>query len=185
MGSGPSAQTVSTNQAITQQQLNLAQQQQTQSATDTAQRTALEQPLINKETALAGGDRNAALAASMPVISQISAGYKGAKEQINSSLPPGPGRDAALAQLETQKATGIAGAEASAVQQAPEILANVGQGVGAFSLQELGASLSGFSGAGNTNAGTGSLQTQQSQAKWGPIVGLAQAAGSAAGSFKP
>ncbi len=72
---------------------------------------------------------------------------------------------------------------ASQVQRAPEILANLGSGLGAFSLQELGAGLSGFSGASTSNMGAGKLGADQSKAKWEPIVGLAGAAGTAAGGI--
>ena len=196
-GGGPSNEQIKlqekqidTTSQLTQEQIDLARSQQAQAAQDTAERKALQQPLIDKETALASGDRSKALAAAMPTISTLSQGYNAAKEQIMSSLPPGPGRDSALANLETQKYTGIAGAQASQVQAAPEILANIGSGVGAFSLQELGAALSGFSGAtSSTNVGAGILnnEVQQQEAAKANQLGffgqLAGAAGTAAGGW--
>lgn len=180
-GGGPTESQVNAQNTLTSEQTELARQEREQSAKDTAQREKLTAPLVAKETALAAGDRTAATAAAMPTISKISAGYQGAKQQIMNNLPPGAARDTALANLETQKATGIAGAQAGMVENAPEVLANVGQGIGAFSIQELGAALSGFSGASTSNSSAANMEMQQSQAKWGPIVGLAQAAGSAVG----
>ena len=157
-----------------------------QSQEDRAQAKALEQPLINKETALSGGDRSAALAAAMPSISNITAGYAGAKESIFNTLPPGAARDTALANLETQKSVGTGTAIAGQVQQAPEILANIGSGLGAFSLQELGAGLSGYSGASNTQQAVLGAQAQQQAAKLGIAGDLVGAAGTAAGGiFSP
>lgn len=191
---GPSKDTINTQNQLTQAQINNANQQfqvsQDQLALareDRAKMEALQAPLIARETALATGDPKAALAASMPTISKLSAGYAGARESILNQVPPGAARDTALANLEIQKDTGIAGAQASAVQAAPEVLANIGSGQGAFSLQELGASLSGLSGstssfgsAGQANVQAGQLEAQRSAALWGPILGLAGIAGNLA-----
>ena len=148
-----------------------------------AQALALEQPLIAKEQALSTGNRSAALSAAMPAISQISSGYQGAKESIFNSVAPGAARDTALANLETQKAVGTGNAMSTAVQQAPEILANVGQGIGAFSLQEIGAGLSGYGGAANTQSQVLQAQTAQNAAKLGVLGDLTGAAGTAAGGI--
>ena len=151
----------------------------------------LQQPLIDRETALASGDRTKALSAAMPTISTLTAGYNAAKQQIMSSLPPGPGRDKALADLETQKYTGVASAQAQQVLSAPEMLANIASGLGAFSLQELGASLSGFSGASNSTAQGANIVNQQIQQQeaakanqLGFIGGLASTAGSLVSPIK-
>ena len=87
----------------------------------------LQAPLIKQETALASGSPTAALSAFMGTGggAQVSSGYAAAKSQIMNNVPPGAARDQALAQLETQKATAIGGGEASAVQQAPSVLANL------------------------------------------------------------
>ncbi len=178
---GPSQSTIDTQNRVTQSQLGLAQQQQGFSLEDRARALSLQQPLINQQTALASGDRNAAIAANMPVISQISAGYQGAHDSIFNNLRPGAGRDAALANLATQQYTAQGGAMAQSVQRAPEILANLGSGQGAFSLQELGASLSGYGGASTSNQASGMLQDKRQAAKWAPVMSLAGIAGAAAG----
>ncbi len=178
---GPSSSTLGTQQQLTQQQLALGQQQQQLSGEDRARGMALQAPLINQQTALAGGDRNAAVAAAMPQISQISAGYGAAKNSIFNQVGAGASRDAILADLETKKYTAQAGAQAQAVQNAPGILAGLGQQGLGYSLQELGAGLAGFGGASTSNQAVGQMQKAQSDAKWQPIVGLAGAAGSAVG----
>jgi Chaperone of endosialidase len=180
---GPSQSTLNTQNSIAQQQLDVAKQSQVQSQQDTEQRKALEAPLIAKETALATGDRTAAVSAAMPEISAIGSGINAAKQNIMNTLPPGAARDTALAQLQTQAAVAPQQAIAGQIQQAPEILANVGQGVGAFSIQELGASLSGFGGAATTNQSVLQAQTQQQAAKLGVAGELVGAAGTAAGGI--
>ena len=156
-------QQLNENTQVTQAQLDLQRQQFQQSQVDLAQRQALQQPLIAKEQALAGGDRNAALAAAMPSIMNLSQGYNASKESIMSSLPPGAARDQALAALDTQKYVGTGAALAGQVQQAPEVLANIGSGLGAFSLQEVGASLSGLQGASSSSLGGFGAVSQQEQ----------------------
>lgn len=83
----------------------------------------LMQSLISKPTALAGGE---AVSAAMPVISKLSAGWQGARQQILNTMPPGAARDRALADLTTQMFTNIGGALAQAVEEAPAILAGLG-----------------------------------------------------------
>ena len=180
-GSGSVDSAINTNNALTQQQLSLAQSENATSQANQATALQLEQPLIAKETALASGDKNAALSAAMPTISQISSGYAGAKESIFNTVAPGAARDTALANLQTQAAVQPATAMASAVDQAPSVLANVGQGIGAFSIQQLGAALSGYSGASTTNQTSLQSATQQQAAKLGVAGDLLGAAGTAAG----
>jgi hypothetical protein len=175
--------TLNTENSIAQQQLLLAQQEQALTSQDRAKMLQLEQPLINQETALASGDRSAALAAAMPSISKISGGYEGAKESIFNTVPPGAARDTALANLETQKGVGVGTAMSSQVQNAPGVLANIGQGLGAFSLQELGASLSGYGGAATTNKDVLQAQTAQQAAKLGVLGDLMHGPGSGMGGM--
>jgi len=143
----------------------------------------LQQPLIAQQTALASGDRSAALAAAMPTISTITSGFNASQEQIMNNIPPGPARDAALANLQTQRATTTANTEAGMINQAPTTLANIGSGVGAFGLQQLGAALSGYSGASQSEQAVMNVQEQQQAAKLGVIGeglgGLGTAAGGA------
>jgi hypothetical protein len=162
-GPGPSSN-ISQANAISGQQLGVASQaagQQSQLYNTFLQDI---QPLQAQQTALASGNRQAALSAAMPVISQLSTGFNAAKQQIMNNLPPGAARDAALAQLQTTSAGGIATAQANVVQNAPNVLASLGSNVGGMSLQELGATLSGLSGGAQTNLGAGQMAAEQQQA---------------------
>lgn len=186
MSAGPSGteqNAENTQIAASQQQIQLAEQQQQLSQQQYTEYQQDIQPLKSQLTALSSGDRSQALSAAMPVISQLSSGYDAAKQGILNSIPPGAARDNALAQLEIQKATTTSGTLASEIQQAPTTLANLGAGEGAFSLQQLGAALSGYSGA-STSAGAVASEENAAQAnKVGMISGLAGAAGSAAGGL--
>ena len=182
-GSGPTGQQVNLENSISQQQLSLGEQEEQQSQYQYQQMQTLEAPYIAQQSALATGSPSAALAATMPQISKISGGFNAAQEQIQDTVAPGAARDTALANLQVQKATTIGDTQASAVAAAPGNLASVGAGLGAFSLQQLGAALSGFGGASSANTSAGNMQLQQSQAKWQPIEALAQTAGSTAGSI--
>lgn len=163
-GPGGSTQAVSNT---SNEQTALAQQEQAQSTANQAETLSLEQPLISQQTALATGDRSTALSAAMPTISTITGGYSAAKEKINNTVAPGPARDAALANLETSRATSTANKEADLIQGAPSTLANLGSGIGAFSIQQLGAALSGYSGASQSEQSVMNVQQQQQDAKLG------------------
>lgn len=183
---GPSStqmQAENTQIAASQQQLQLGQEQQQLQSQQYQQYQQDIQPLTAKLTALSAGDRNQALAAAMPVISQVSGGYDAAKQSILNTVPPGAARDAALANLEVQKGTATGGALATQVQSAPEELANLGAGVGAFSLQQLGAALSGYGGANQAASGVAQEESAAQANKLGLISGLAGAAGTAAGGI--
>jgi hypothetical protein len=183
---GPSStETAAENEqiAVSQEQLATANQQSVLQSQNAAAALKLQQPAIDQETALATGDPKAVLAAAMPTISTLSAQFSAAQEAIENQIPPGPARDAALANLQTSKASTQAGTEAQLVQNAPGVLANIGSGLGAFSLQELGASLSGLSGA-NTSAGGIASEENASQANkvglLSSVVGAAGKVGAAA-----
>lgn len=191
---GPSKETIQTQQQLTQSQIgqanlqnSLALQSQANAQADREAKEKLQAPLIAKETALASGDSREILKASFPTISKISQGFESAKQGIMNNVPPGPARDKALADLEARKSAGIFGTQAELANEAPGILANIGSSEGAFSLQELGAALSGFSGATNafggassSNTSVANMQTAASQAFWAPILSLAGIAGSVA-----
>ena len=112
-GGGPTSSQVSLGNSIAQQELGVAQQAQATSQQQYNQAQALEAPLIAQETALASGDRTAALTAAAPTISQIAGGYKASQQSILDSVPAGAARDTALAQLATQADTGIGSAQAA------------------------------------------------------------------------
>ena len=179
MGQSNAQKQMTQSEISTQQQQNqIAQTAQAESEQDRARRVALEQPAIDKYTALASGDKTEALKASMPVLSQVSQGYAAAKQSIFNSLPPGASRDKAMADLETQKFTTTAGTQAQMVADAPDKLANIGAGLGSMSLQELGAALGANQGAATTASNVVGQQNEMKAQNLQLLGGLAGTAGS-------
>lgn len=195
-GGGPSSSQINTSNQLTQQQLGISQQeldlanrQDANSQATQAEAKAQMQPYIAQQTALATGDRTEALKASLPAISKLSGGYNAAKSSILDSIPPGAARDLAVARLAIDKNVGIAGAQASAVQQAPQALAAIGSGQEAFGLQQLGAALSGYGGAVNAGNSAANINYQaeeaQNAAKANQLGFIGGLAGSAASAVSP
>lgn len=183
---GPGAaynQAQATQQQVSQEQLGIAQQQNQLQGENYQRMLTLEQPYIQQQQALATGSPQAALQAVAPQVGTIASGFNAAKERIMNSVPAGPARDYALAQLPLQENTAQAGILGQAVAQAPQNLANVGAGFGGYSLQEVGASLSGLSGANTTSSAVAGEANQAKANQIGMWSGLAQAAGSAAGGL--
>jgi len=162
---------------------SIAGQSNQQEQQQYAESQALEAPLIAQETALASGNRSAAVSAAMPTISTLSQGYNASKQAIQDNLPPGAARDQALAQLSTQEYTGIAGAQAAQVQAAPGILAQLGSGSAGLSVQELGAALSGYGSSGQLQGQVASENNQSKANELGLFGGLLGAAGTAGGGL--
>lgn len=175
---GPSQSTINTQNALTQQQLATAQQQNALQTENYNRMLQLEQPSINLYQGLVGGDAQKSIQTAMPFISQISQGYNAAKQGILDQTPPGAARDLALSQLSTQKDVNTANFMTQNVLGAYDKLANMGSGFGSFSLQELGASLSGLSGASGSNQALGKMQAEASP--WNTIGSLV---GDAMGMF--
>lgn len=184
MGGGPSNSNYNAQQQVQTQQMQISAEQQQAQREDKAKADALMQPAIDKNKALATGDRNAALEASMPTISKLSAGFEASKQSIFNSVAPGAARDKALADLEVNRAVTTGGAQAAAVDAAPDKLANIGAGIGSFSLQELGAALSGLQGAGQTSNDIISGKNASKANSMSIFSSLAGVAGSAAGNPK-
>jgi hypothetical protein len=130
-------------------------------------------PYLAQQTALASGNRNAATAAAMPTITQLTGGFNAAQAQIMNNMPAGAGRDSALATLAAQRATTTGGAEASAVQQAPQNLFSAGSAIQNMSLQQLGAALAGYQGASSANQAAAQMQAAKSSALWTPFMNIA------------
>lgn len=181
MGSGGINKSIAKGQGITDQQLGIAGGANTRAAEQYEQYKRLTAPLITQQTALASGDRAAATEAAMPVISQLAGGYEGAKQGVLNQTPAGAGRDRALADLMTKTYSGIGGAQAAMVQQAPQVLAGLGGQSGQMSLQQLGAALGGLQGGAQSNQQILQSQVQQRAATLNFFGQLASAAGGVAG----
>ena len=175
MGGGPSSGTIKAEQAAGTGQSQIAATSQAEAAQQYAQYQALTGPAVVKYSALAGvqpppgtpgagtydysqGARGAALQAAEPVIGPLQQAYQMQQTQLLNSMPPGAARDAALQNLQLQQYTGTATALANMTNQAPDILANIGAGMGAMSLNQVSQALSGYGGAANTFQNVAQMQ---------------------------
>lgn len=164
-------------------QTAIAQQQNYNSEADRAARDKAQAPAIGLYTALTSGDPHAALTAASPLIAPISQGYQAAKDSIFNNIAPGAGRDAALANLNIQKNAATSGIFASQTAGAYDKLANIGSGLGAFSLQDIGASLNAFGGATKSNDSVMQAQAANKASTMG-FLGQLAGAGGAVGAAK-
>lgn len=176
-------------QAISQEQLDLERQQVAQSGEDRAQRNALQAPAIDFNKALSSGDPAAIMKALAPSLAGFSQARNTAREGIFESLRPGAARDISLAQNDIGNANQIAGLRAQKVLEAPDKLANIGSGLGSFSLQELGAGISagqtGISALGGASNSNQAVLSAQEQAKASTLGFLGNVVGAGAGLFSP
>jgi hypothetical protein len=141
-------------------------------------------PAASFYQSIAGGNKAANTAASAPAIANITQGAQSAQENIYSQVPAGPAQQLALAENQMGKSQQIASTQNQTYQGALQSLASIGSGLGSFSLQELGASLSGAGGAAATGQGVLNTQTQQKASTLNALGSLAGAGGSALqGSF--
>lgn len=178
--SGPSKQ-------LQQQQIDsanksdaLAQQQFTSSQADKARMDTLQQPAIDYNKALASGDKTAIMKAAAQPIGQITRANNTANANILNTLPPGAARDVALAQQTREAPSQIAQFVNSQTLAAPDKLANIGSGIGAFSLQELGGGLRANEDA---TSGRNQVLNQQAQGKAATLGFLGSLAGAGAGAY--
>lgn len=175
---GPSKSTINTQNQLTQEQIQIAQQQNKLQEANYNRMNTLEAPAISYYSGLTGGDASQSLQAAMPFISQISQSFQGTKDNLMSSMPPGAARDLALSNLTQQKDISTANFMTEQVLSAYDKLANMGSGLGSFSLQELGAAMGGLSNASGSNQALGQMQAAASP--WNMIGSLV---GDAMGMF--
>lgn len=161
--------------AITSEQLAIEQQQVDASNQDRAQRLALMDPAIQFNKALTSGDRATAMAALAPALAPIDAATKANKEAIWESAP-GAARDVALQQNDAAGRTAVASTESNSFLSAFDKLANIGSGIGSFSLSEIGAGISAGSAASQSNQAVMNAQAQQKASTMGFLGSLAGAA---------
>lgn len=168
-----------TSESITQQQLDLAKEQQKNAEQDRAQRIELTQPAIDFNKAIASGDKQSMMTAIAPMLAQITGAGKAAKENIFEGTAPGAARDVSLASVDRGVQSDIAGTVNNTFLGSLDKLANIGSGVGSFSLNEIGAALSGFGGAAGTNRDIMQAESAKKASTMGFLGNLAGAAGTA------
>lgn len=178
MGGPSKAQEQQQTIANQQQQEGLQLQEQAQNLQK--QGLAEEKPAIDYYTALTGGDRGKALAAAGGQISNITKGADTSRAQISDSTAPGAARDIALAQVDQGANSQVASTLNAQQTGAFDKLANLGAGIGAFSLQDLGAGLNSTSGAASTSGAVAQEQNAQKASTLSFLGSLAGAASSGA-----
>lgn len=180
---GPSQSSINQEQSIANSQLQTSQQANALATQEQQQMQTLEAPQIAYDTSITSGNKASAFTAIAPIVSSISAAGANAKGQIMEQLPAGAGQQVALANNSQNTYNQIAQAANSSYTGALSNEANIGAGLGSFSLSELGAGLSGLQGAAST---TSNVANQQAQGKastmsfLGDIVGSAGKVGAAA-----
>lgn len=177
---GPSDSSLRQQQQITNEQLQISEEEFRASQADQARRNALMQPAIDFNKALTSGDRTQAFSAMAPVISNISEATTNATGAIREELPPGAAREALIADTERGGKSAVASALSNAYTGAFDKLANIGAGLGSFSLQEVGAAISGGNAASNANQVRIQAGEQEKASTMGFLGELAGAGGAIA-----
>lgn len=139
-------------------------------------------PAIEYNRVLATGNKDAAMTASAPLISGITSASRANKEAIYDNVPAGAARDFALASNDLTTRSNVAATLSQKFIEAQDKLANIGSGLGSFSLQTLGSSLRGAEGAANTNSTVMQAEQQRKASTMGFLGGLAGAGGQFAGA---
>lgn len=177
------------SQAQTQQQ-NIASQQNQEGLQLEAQAQALqqkglneEQPAIDYYSALTSGDRGKALTAAGPTVSNISKQADTAKQQIADSVGPGAARDIATSNVTQGANSQVASALNTQYTSSFDKLANLGAGIGAFSLQDLGAGLNSTQSSASNYGQVTQEQNAQKASTLGFLGSLAGAAGTVGAGF--
>lgn len=177
---GPST---NNQQAIEQQQVNTSNQANAISQQEYQQQQQLEAPAIGFYQGLINGAPGATNSAAAPLISNITQGQNAAIETIKNTVPQGAGQQYALSQVPIQENSQIASTLNNVTTGAYSSLANIGAGLGSNSIQELGATLSGLSGASSTGSSVLQAQNQAKASTLGVFGSLLGAGGEAAGGF--
>lgn len=160
--------------AVSREWLDFAKQ-------DRAKGEALSQPATDRYTAIASGDKKALLQTTAPEIGAIDASYKAAKEAIMNSVPAGPAREFALAQLEVQRPAAKATYLNTAYTSAFDKLAGIGSEKSSFALNELGGGLRSSEAASNTQSAVLNADVQSRAATLGFLGSLAGMTGNIIG----
>ena len=89
--------------------MSISAEQDALSKQNYARMNQLEQPSIDFNQSLVGGDKAAAMSALAPALAPIQQANKANKEAIWEGMPAGAGRDVALSQQDQSARTNIAG----------------------------------------------------------------------------
>lgn len=165
---------------VSRSQLDLMKQYADFSQQRLARGDALQQPLINKDMALASGDPNTVLQAAGPQLGQIAKAGQAAKENIFNNIGPGAARDFALSQVPMQTYSQSAGYLNQLVNQAPQDLAALGTGQYSVGLTQAGQ---GQTSGQISNTAAGQVGQLEQQTKSSTLNFLGQLAGAGGKAF--
>lgn len=168
--------TSDTQTRVANEQLNFARESRRESRDAMA-------PALDYYKSIVSGDRNAVLSAAAPSIAEITRASRVAKENAYSTMGPGAGRDFMLAQIDRETPSQISMFVNNQRNSAFDKLANLGAGVGAFSLQELGAGLRAGESAVGSRSNVMQADAAGKAATLGFLGNVAGAAGGAAGGY--
>jgi hypothetical protein len=174
MGGGNKAQ--NTQSTISADQLNISNQQNQLAQQNQAEGMSLMQPLIEQLQSLSSGNPQSVQTALAPFLTNITQNNSQQKGQTMESMGPGVGRDVALESVTQQSGNQIAGQKNALIQNAPQELAKLGSSIESFGLSDVGAALSGASGASTSNQAVMQSQAASKQATMGFLGSLAGAA---------
>lgn len=165
---------------------DIADKSYEQSQEDRTRRNALQAPQISQLLRFASGTKEDVMNYAAPQLAEITAANEAQRKAIMESLPPGPVRDAALAQVARDKPAQTANlfnkVSTTMSDTALDKLTNIGQGLGSFSLQELGASSRFGEASSATRNNVMQADAAGKQATMGFLGGLAGAGGAVAGA---
>jgi hypothetical protein len=172
-GSKGGGQAINQQNAITQQELALEQQQAGQSN----QLYNLTEPGIASAeqyySQLASGNPQAIQTATAPATQAIAANYNQAATNMSQNMPRGGAKDLAVQEAQISKAGAIGGTEAQAYTGAFPALASLGTAGVGLSVNEISQALSAFSGASSSNQAVIQAKTAGKGQTLGLIGGLA------------
>ena len=178
--SGPSASDFNKLQQTSDLALKTSQEQTGLSKEDRAKRDELIKPTVDFYSGVAkGGD--SLMTAIAPVLAQVSKSAARTRENIYDTVPAGPGRDVALSQLERDKQDTIAGTKTNTFLSALDNIANIANGFGSYSLQELGAGLQANQTASTSMSNLIQTKAARKAAALSPLSALASGVGSGVG----
>lgn len=180
MGGGPSGTVSNTQEQLTQEQIDLAKQQQALSNKTYGVVAPGLQTAENYYASLASGDPTKIAAAVGPAVSGITSSTEAAKQAILTSTPRGGAQDLALQEADISKAGQVGNLDVQAYTGAFPALASLFSGGAGISVQQIANALSGFSGASQTIGALGQEQAQGKASTMGFFGSLAGAAGTAA-----
>lgn len=178
---GPKKSDLDLQRETQRQQTEIARKSWETAESERLERQRLREPVVNQALALTR-DRPSLLAATAPVLGQITRGSNQARQQIMEQLPPGAARDVALAELERGKSDTIAGAKNQMYQGAFGTLGSLADSSGAFSLNQLGAALRGHGEAAQTGKSVMDVEAQKKASTMGLLGQAVGAAGTFAGA---